>query len=209
MCPAVLVGVEKPEEKRTKQTETRGVPVEVIANGVYSRLNQPSQIKVNDDGSLFVRFGKRQAPDDKQSRYYQFYFLLRNPGMKKQELVALVEAWYQLRFSDECKRDFHRVNDQILDLISQPARAEEKDSGYILSPIEPGTKIEATLIVYTTFESDKSFALPGDVIGKPLHGKFNEDGHVVAFVTEINRELTFVNRNGVKLETKVSTPDED
>jgi hypothetical protein len=204
--PVEVVNVEKKQiGKKADQVEPKGIPAEVIANGPFSRLNQPNRIKMNPDGSLYVCFGKRRAPDDKQSRDYQFYLFLLKPEMEKEELDALVEAWYQLRSSRNCKQDFYRVNGQILDLISRPACVKEKEGGYLLRPIETGAKIEASLVLYTSFEDDKDFVLPENTIEKPLHGRFNKDGHVVAFVTNVDQRLTFVTRNGAKVELKIKT----
>jgi len=134
MCPVKVVSIVKKAE--AKQVEKRGIPVEVIAGEPFARQNQPNHLKVNKDGSLYVCFGKRRRPDKKR-RDYQFYVFLLHPAMEKRELSALVEAWYQLRSTEGCKHDFFKVNEQILNLLSHPARVEAKEDGFLLRAMEP------------------------------------------------------------------------
>jgi len=70
--------------------------------------------------------------------------------------------------------------------------------------MEPDDEIKASFVIYTTFEKDEGFVLPKNVMGEALHGRFNENGHVVAFVTEKDQTLAFVTRNGVRVKVKVN-----
>jgi len=204
--PVKTVQVEKQRVNKVNQVGQKGIQVEIIAGDPFSRLNQPNHMSVNKDGSFYVCFGKKRVPDDKEDRNYQFYIFLLRPEIEKGELTALVEAWYQLRSTDDCRRDFLRINEQILNLISRPAQVEMKENGFLLRPVDPNTEIEASLVIYTTFENDIGFSLPEEIIGEPLHGKFNKDGHVVAFVTEIDQTVTFTTRNGVKVKVEINVP---
>jgi len=197
--------------KETRRAGPGSIPVEVLVNDLFANEdggNQPNYCTVNDDGSLFVCFGRQDNEEDESSRDRQIWIHVIKPAMSTEELRNLVQAWFALRRErmvprqsrhdfQQAKRDFSEVNSQLLDLISRPAMVSFRKKGVRLFPVEPGTKLEGSFIMYTTFEDDEQFELPDGHEEKSVyHGRFGRKGHVVAFVAKNSCQITFFQKGG-------------
>ena len=207
MCPVISACADRSVEAKS----IKGIPAEVIADSVLARNNQPNHLRVNDDGSLYVCFGKKAQADGRSARDCQFSIHLLDPDITKDDLTRLVDGWYQLRSEKHQSKgflnDFQSANERILGLISRPSLVERRRDGFALHPLEDGVEPTASLIIFTTFESDGSFNLPVADIGETLHGKFCANGHVLAFVFDTPQSISFVDIKGNGTTIKVSPPE--
>lgn len=214
MCPinSDQVKVVAPAVSVAKKPRSKMVPVEIITRDVFERFNLPTYLKVGESGSITIGFG--HFNDEKIGRDHQFKIAIERPRQTAEELRQMVADWYRLRTlartssgneRDDAQEAFNALKARFLDIIAQPALAEFVTPNlWILHPLPAETEVHASLLVYTTFEDDATIKIPEN--DGLMHGKFGENGHVVAVVITTDQTIVLMTPNGHTFRVPVDIP---
>jgi hypothetical protein len=178
------------------------VACEVVADGAFKYLNRPTLVRLVDGESLGLGFGKRS---NGEGRDFQIRILVKKPDVETEILKEMVTNWY--RFNTQKAWDaLDDLRKRFLKIISQPAMVEVVDRDLIiLHPIQPGTKIQSSLVIYTSFESDAKIKIPENK--DFLHGRFGTNGHVIVALLTTEQRIFYFDPMGRKYDIPWDMPD--
>ncbi|MFA6437332.1 MAG: hypothetical protein WC242_04155 [Candidatus Paceibacterota bacterium] len=215
MCPINADGIKvvAPASPVRDPRTNKAVAVEVVTKGEFERFNMPNYFRVGESGSITFGFG--HFNQEGIGRDHQFKIVVEKPRETVDKLNQMVSDWFRLRSlartssgdeREEARTAFNELKSRFLGIIGQPAMAKLATPNLlILSPLESGTEVFASIVVYTTFESDDKIVDPMDE-GVLLHGRFGENGHVIAVLITTDRTIPFTTPNGYTWKVPVDVP---
>lgn len=220
MCPispSAEFKIVHPEAPVAESKTGPMVACEVAAGDVFERFNLPTFFKVGDDGPLTLGFGKFNK--DGAGRDHQFKITVLNPGETPEELRSMIDDWYRLgnlaktsskdqKSEDqrkEAQNTLGKLKARFLAILSRPAMVEFRTQNLaILHPIEPGTEVCGSFLIYTTFEADDEIEIPENE--GVLHGKFKENGHVIAVLITTDQKIMLWTPRGYNIPVPWDAP---